>query len=133
MSAMVACICFLNSCVAQYTLPHTQTFAISLQALLQAVKQEDRHLQEVETLTAALLRTCTREGQTALSQEVQTLLCRRSKLQKSISKQLGHPEHQRKGEEGFEVSSQDLHHFSCCSSIVQAVYVIELSFILKKK
>lgn len=44
------------------------------------------------------------EGQTALSQDVQTLLNKPTTLEKSIHKQLDHLQSQKARETGFEVS-----------------------------
>ncbi|XP_051511030.1 LOW QUALITY PROTEIN: nesprin-2-like [Myxocyprinus asiaticus] len=56
----------------------------ALKALLQAVEQEGRDLLEVEKLTDALLKSCTPEGQTSLSQDIQTLFGNTSVLKKTL-------------------------------------------------
>ncbi|KAI4900991.1 hypothetical protein NFI96_032985 [Prochilodus magdalenae] len=70
----------------------------ALKDLLQDVTHEDRRLQEIESLTAALLRSCTTEGQMALSHDVQSLLKKKTMLQTSIHKQLGR--------EGYQTAEQ---------------------------
>ncbi|XP_017539502.1 nesprin-2 isoform X2 [Pygocentrus nattereri] len=90
--------------------PHVNDQKSQLEALkdlLQAVGQEDKHLQVIETQTAALLRSCTLEGQAALSQDVQALLNKRSMLQKSIDKQLGRLGYQKTEKGCFEVASDN--------------------------
>ncbi|KAL6486315.1 hypothetical protein MHYP_G00057070 [Metynnis hypsauchen] len=79
----------------------------TLKDLLQAVGQEDKHLQVIETQTASLLRSCTLEGQAALSQDVQALLNKRTMLQKSIAKQLGRLGYQKTEKGCFEVASDN--------------------------
>ena len=76
---------------------------VLLQDLLQDVKHEDRRLQEIESLTAALLKSCTTEGQMALSQDVQSLLNKKTMLQTSIHKQLGREGYQKAEQGCFEV------------------------------
>ncbi|XP_051500897.1 nesprin-2-like [Myxocyprinus asiaticus] len=56
----------------------------ALKALLQAVEQEGRNLLEIEKLTDVLLKTCTSEGQTALSQDIQTLFGKTSALKRTL-------------------------------------------------
>ncbi|XP_072538856.1 nesprin-2a isoform X2 [Salminus brasiliensis] len=88
--------------------PHTQdqTFEVeTLQALLLALGQQDKQLQDVEALAAALLKSCTTEGQTALSLSVQSLLTKRVMLRESIHKQLSCLENQKTGEKMFEVAA----------------------------
>ncbi|XP_036438507.1 LOW QUALITY PROTEIN: nesprin-2 [Colossoma macropomum] len=90
--------------------PHIKDQKSQLEALkdlLQAVGQEDMRLQVIETLTAALLKSCTLEGQLALSQDVQALLDKRTMLQKSIHKQLGRLGYQKTEEGCFEVASDN--------------------------
>lgn len=78
-----------------------------LQALFQAVSHEGKNLHEVELLKTSLLRSCTPEGQTALSQDVQTLLHKKKVLEKSIHKHLDHLQSQNSREMEFEVSIKD--------------------------
>ncbi|XP_051954461.1 nesprin-2-like [Xyrauchen texanus] len=56
----------------------------ALKALIQAVEQEGRDLLEVEKLTDGLLKSCTPEGQTSLSQDIQTLFGKTSALKKTL-------------------------------------------------
>lgn len=80
---------------------------VMVQALFQAVGHEGKNLHEVEILKTSLLRSCTPEGQAALSQDVQTLLSKQTLLEKSIHKKLDHLQSQKSEEMGFEVSIKD--------------------------
>lgn len=73
-----------------------------LQSWFQALGHEGKNLQEI--LTTSLLTSCTPEGQTALSQNVQTLLNKQTMLEKHIHKQLSHLPSREPGETSFEVS-----------------------------
>lgn len=78
-----------------------------LQALFQAMGREGTKLHEVEILKTSLLRSCTPEGQTALTQDIHTLLDKQTMLKKSIHKQLDHLQCQKAGEMGADVSITD--------------------------
>ncbi|XP_030628013.1 nesprin-2a [Chanos chanos] len=67
----------------------------NLKALQQAIDQKGRDLQEVQALTAALLHTCTTEGQTTLSNNVQSLQKQRIALEMTLHKHLSCLENQR--------------------------------------
>ncbi|KAK2864041.1 hypothetical protein Q7C36_003195 [Tachysurus vachellii] len=79
----------------------------TLEALLQALCHEAKNLHEVKILTTSLLKSCTPDGQKALSQDIQTLLKKHTMLEKSINEQLHHLQRQKAAEMDFEATKRE--------------------------